>query len=454
MRITARLLALLFAACLGAIAHVPVALAQDAVTRALLKEEAKQASADTKAEAPVEQPRDEVPTPTDAVLARAVAKRLHNIPDYGDVTVTATGRVVRLEGVVTSQADRAHAEQVASQQRGVVAVENDIQLSNRLTDRVQEALRQVLAKLIGLVAKIPLLFVGLVVVTAAWWAGRGLGRRVHLSRFTKNPYIDAMAGRIIRWIVLLIGILLALDLLEATTVVGALLGSAGIVGIAIGFAFRDIAENYVSGILLSLRRPFAPGDQIVVDKYEGKVVALTSRSTLLMTLDGNQLSLPNALVFKSVVLNYTQNPNRRFDFVVPIDPGESVHQSQTVGLEAICGVEGVLRDPKPSAVADGYAGGGINIHFYGWVNQRESDFGKTKSEAIRAVKAAFGRAGIEGPRATQYVYTAPMHAAAPAPHPAERPRREPTATSDTSVNHDIDQQLQVERDAHAKDSLI
>ena len=109
-------------------------------------------------------------------------------------------------------------------------------------------------------------------------------------------------------IVVLLGILLALNLLGATALVGAVLGSAGVVGLVLGFAFKDIAENYVSGVLLSLRRPFAPGDHLLIDKYEGKVVALTSRATLLMTMDGNHLSLPNSLVFKSVVLNFSVNP--------------------------------------------------------------------------------------------------------------------------------------------------
>ena len=91
---------------------------------------------------------------------------------------------------------------------------------------------------------------------------------------------------------MLIGILIALDLLGASSLVGAVLGSAGVIGLVLGFAFKDIAENYIAGILLSLRRPFAPGDHVVVDRvHEGKVVALTSRATLLMTLDGNQVAL-------------------------------------------------------------------------------------------------------------------------------------------------------------------
>src|SRR5690606_6551142 len=97
-------------------------------------------------------------------------------------------------------------------------------------------------------------------------------------------------------------VVLALDLVGWTAAAGAVLGSAGVVGLVLGFAFKDIAENYIAGVLLSLRRPFAPGDHVRIDAHEGKIVALTSRATMMMTLDGNELRLPNALVFKAVIM--------------------------------------------------------------------------------------------------------------------------------------------------------
>ncbi len=94
--------------------------------------------------------------------------------------------------------------------------------------------------------------------------------------------------------------LVALEILDATAIVGALLGTAGVLGVALGFAFKDILENYLAGILMSLRQPFSPRDHVVIDGNEGLVIALNSRATILMTLDGNHLRLPNALVFRSV----------------------------------------------------------------------------------------------------------------------------------------------------------
>jgi small-conductance mechanosensitive channel len=403
------------------------------------------------------QPADTLPGPDDARIALQVARRLQADPDLREVTATSTRGVIRLDGPVATAAARAHAAQVASQIPGVAGVDNRIAVDAGLAERLQVALRQVYGKLIGLVAKGPLLLVAGLIVLIAWWIGRFFSRRIHLSRFSaKNPYIDSLVARFVRWGFLLVGLLIALDLLEATAVVGALLGSAGVVGIAVGFAFRDIAENYVAGILLGLRRWFSPGDHILVDRYEGKVVALTARSTLLMTFDGNQVSLPNALVFKSVVTNFSQNANRRFEFTVVIDVNESARESQALALEAIARVDGVLADPAPSSVVDGYMGGGVQLKFFGWVNQRASDLGKTRSEAIRAVKSAFEKAAIDGPRPVQYVLTAAMPDTV-AEHIGLAPRRpapEPSACADTSVNRDIDAQLNAERRAHDDESLI
>lgn len=103
--------------------------------------------------------------------------------------------------------------------------------------------------------------------------------------------IDDAVRSGVRTVFVLGGVLVALDLLEATSLVTAVLGSAGVVGIVLGFAFRDMAENYLSGVLLSLRRPFEPGDYVRVDSYEGRVVSLSTRNTVMMTLDGNELRL-------------------------------------------------------------------------------------------------------------------------------------------------------------------
>jgi small-conductance mechanosensitive channel len=311
-----------------------------------------------------------------------------------------------------------------------------------LQARLSVALDGAQDKLVQLLAALPLLVVAIAIVLLAWWLGERVARRRlrWLPAHSQNPYMDGLVRRVAQAIVVLIGLVLALNLLGATALVGAVLGSAGVIGLVLGFAFKDVAENYIAGVLLSLRRPFAPDDHLAIDKYEGKVIALTARATLLMTLDGNQLSLPNALVFRSVVLNYTANPKRRFDFVLPIDPAESLGRARDLALAAIARVDGVLADPAPSWSADGYAAKGIDLRFYGWVDQRSNDVGKVRSEALRAARGAFAHAGVHGPETVRY-------------RPMETPVREESG-GDTSVNRDIDAQLAAAQRASDTDMLV
>src|SRR6478735_1052107 len=265
--------------------------------------------------------------PQDREIGRRVDARLEQEPALSRVQASVVDGVALLHGEVVQQEDAKLAESIAAQTRGVTRVENRIELSTHLRDRFAVALQAVSEKLVRLVAATPLLLIAVGIVFFASWMGRALSRRTrwflgHLH--SQNPYLEGLVQRVVQWLVLVCGLLIALDLLGASSLVGAVLGSAGVAGLVLGFAFKDIADNYVAGILLSLRRPFAPGDHLVVDKYDGKVVALTSRATLLLTLDGNQVSLPNSLVFKSVVTNYSQNQKRRFDFLVPLDPAASI----------------------------------------------------------------------------------------------------------------------------------
>ena len=317
-----------------------------------------------------------------------------------------------------------------------VAVVEDVDVRTRLDQVYDEAE----ARLLRLVANLPLLLAAALIVFLASWIGGLVSQRLHWLRLrTRNPYLDGLIRRAVRTVILLIGILIALDLLNATALVGAMLGSAGVLGLALGFAFKDIAENYIAGILLSLRRPFEPGEMVKIDSYEGKVAALSARAMTLITLEGNELRLPNALVFKAVILNYTSNPKRRFDFTFSIDASQSIRKAHAVAMAEIASIDGVLTDPGPSWMVVEYGANGVVLRFFGWVDQRHSDLGKTRSEAIRLVKGAFWRDGIQGPKTTTHVVLAREEDAAT---PAAIDHEPATSAGvDTSVNRDIDRQV-------------
>jgi small-conductance mechanosensitive channel len=385
-----------------------------------------------------------IPAPAvdaDRTIAQRLDARLEAIEGLRGVHANVVGGVAMLRGEVLTEEQRKQAQVVAEQTPGVGKVENGIVLSSRLRDRFEVALQAVGEKLVRLLAATPLLLVAAGIVVLAAWLGRVVSRRMTWLRRLQNPnpYMEGLVQRIVQWAMLVAGLLIALDLLGATSLVGAVLGSAGVAGLVLGFAFKDIAENYVAGILLSLRRPFAPGDHVMIDRmHEGRVVALTSRSTLLMTLDGSQVALPNALVFKSVVTNYTQNPKRRFDFLVPLDPASSVGDAQRAGLAAVARVDGVLADPAPFSLVSEYLHDKLNVQFLGWVDQRRNSLNRVRSEAMRAAKTAMDDAGIR--RAGVPADAVPTH--------------HPSTPGDTSVDRDIEEQLADAQRASDADNLL
>ncbi len=342
-------------------------------------------------------------------------------------------------GTATAQDPSTPAEATAGETAATATEARDAAQVIDVGQQFDTTFDKVRAKLAELVAWSPLLLVAILIVLVASWVSGFVARRLHWMRLrTDNPYMDGLIRMIVRALIVILGVVLALDLLGATAAVGAVLGSAGVIGLVIGFAFKDIAENYIASVLLSLRKPFDPGDHVRIDAHEGRVVALTSRATMLMTMEGNELRLPNSLVFKAVILNFTTNPRRRFDFRITIDSQQSIRVSHGLALAQIASVEGVLQDPGPSWTVVEFGPGGIVLQFFGWVDQRNSDLGKVRTEAIRRVKAEFTREGIEQPRTVQHVVmsreSTPTQAAT-----AHEPVHVPDA--DTSVNRDIDEQL-------------
>lgn len=315
-------------------------------------------------------------------------------------------------------------------------------------------LQRLLQEVYGLLATLPLLVVALLVLWITWMVGSWLSRRAVLDRVSKrNPFLRDLTRTTVRWIVTLLGLLIALEILDATALVGALLGTAGVLGIALGFAFKETLENYLAGILMSLRQPFSPRDHVVIDGNEGIVIALTSRATILMTPDGNHLRLPNALVFRSVMLNYTRNPSRRFEFDVGIGVNEDLVLAQQIGIRVLLALDGVLDNPPPRAFIAALGDSNVQVRYYGWVDQRTHDFLMLKSEAIRQVKSALEQAGLDMPEPIYRVQITERAAAGEsmAAHPKAKPKEPLSAASvDTGVNTEL--QVQLEHDERALDA--
>lgn len=217
------------------------------------------------------------------------------------------------------------------------------------------------------------------------------------QRLTPNPFVAELLSQTVKVIFIILGLILALSLIGAETILGTLLGGAGVIGIAVGFAVKDTIENYIASLMLSIRQPFRARDHILINAQEGIVVRLTSRATILMTLDGNQLRIPNAEVFKATILNYTKNPERRFTFELGVDANDDPLAAIKVGIDAIAQLDFALDKPKVTAIIKEVGDSNIILQFQVWVNQSEADFSKARSIAIRETKHALEDEGFSLP---------------------------------------------------------
>ena len=396
----------------------------------------------------------EVEAELDVNLDRRIAERLRatfaGVQALRGVRVDVNAGVVRLTGEVPSNAARELAGQLARQIEGVALVENEVELVQDVGRRLEAAWDNLRQRLYDLVGTLPLLAVAALVLVLFWYVGRAVADLSWPYRRIDNAFLRGTARQLVRIAVMVAGALLALEILDATALVAALLGTAGLFGLVLGFAFRDLAENAIASLLLSLRQPFAPNDLVSIEGREGHVVRLTSRATVLLTIEGNHVRIPNATVYKGVIVNYTRNPLRRFDLAAGVGVDEDLAAAQRLGVEVLQATPGVLAEPPPQALVEALGESNVVIRYLGWVDQRAADFLVVKSEAIRRVKEALDEAGISLPEPT-YRIRLRRDGERPEAAPALEARERPPA--DIARRHVLERQADAERAAEGADLL-
>jgi len=385
----------------------------------------------------------------DEALAGQIRTILATVEELGDVRVSVGSGVVHLLGRTNDRDAKDQAVEIALGLEGVLYVDDNVVVDTNVWRELRTSWRGLVVRGAELTGELPRFGVGLLVLILAVMLARGVGRSKLLGRaFSENSLVQNVARRLIAMLVLVLGSILALDVMGATAAVGAVLGTAGIVGLTLGFAFKDIAENYLAGILLAVSRPFAPKDHVLLGAFEGKILRLTARETILMTLDGNHVQIPNAQVFSQAVLNYSRNPLRRFDFTVGIGNGEDLAAAQKFACEALSAMEGVMKDPAAFTRLDAFDDSSMTLHVYGWVDQSHYDFGKVKSEAIRQVKRALDEHDVDLPNPITQVLVQHVEPKAPKPAVSESP----VVAHDLGVDHVIEKQINA--DKHEGEDLL
>lgn len=392
---------------------------------------------------------------TDAAIAVRIRDILEELKAYSKVSVTVSNGIVLLRGTTLDGASVIKVGDLVGRVEGVVAVENRVTESTDLVERLDPLLDRFADRIARTIAYLPLLLVAI----AAFLLVSGLGILVARmkqpwDRLAPNLFIADIYRQILRLIFIIAGVVVALDILNATALLSTILGAAGIIGLAIGFAVRDTVENFIASIMLSIRQPFRPNDTIEINGDEGMVIRLTSRATILLSFDGNHIRIPNSTVFKSRILNYSRNAESRFviDFGVASDT--DLTSARAVALTALNNLPFVIDTPAANVWVHGLGDSTITLRCAGWVDQRNSSLVLAKGEAIQVIKTSLETAGVQMPEPSYRLIT---DSAASKQKPKQTPPRkkdDTVALEDVRADVAMDDLIKEERDAQQDNDLL
>ncbi len=337
-------------------------------------------------------------TVQDAAIKKRLTEVYKQIPALADIQISVEAGVVRLTGGIKSKDAHQKALELARRTEGVVSVTDQITLIRDVKNRLTVVQENLMGQARELISFLPLLIIAILVFLLFWLLASLIARCKSLYQtFTPNVFLQSLIRQTIKGAILFVGFIMMLEILDATALLGTIVGVAGILGLALGFALRDTVENYIASILLSIRQPFHPKDHIVLEDYEGLVMKLTSRATILVTLDGNHVRIPNSTVYKGIILNYSRNPIRRFTFEVGIDTAVDIESARQLALETLEHTPGVIANPPVRCLVEKLGDSNVVLLVVAWTTQDQFDYLKVKSEAIRNVKEAFDLANYEMP---------------------------------------------------------
>ena len=216
-----------------------------------------------------------------------------------------------------------------------------------------------------------------------------------LKNVTSNRTIVNLLESILGFIIVAIGVFIALSILQLDGAVTSLLAGAGVIGLALGFAFQDIASNFISGIILSIRHPFGIGDIIQSNDYFGTVEKLNLRNTIIKLPQGQIVYIPNKMIFENPLENFTKTGERRIDLACGISYGEDLEKVQKIVTEAISSLDKINKQRDVQFLFNEFGDSSINFEVRYWISyNRQFDYFSAQSEGIIALKKAFDKNDI------------------------------------------------------------
>jgi small conductance mechanosensitive channel len=247
---------------------------------------------------------------------------------------------------------------------------------------------------IGAVRFLPnLLLIAVILILTIVVARRSQGLVHHLSERTQAPReIGDLLGRMARMGILLVGMLLVLGQLGLGSAVISFVAGLGIAGIMIGFALQDIVKHFAAGVLLLMLRPFRIGDEVRIDEFEGRVVDVQLRATVLKTENGDEVLIPNADVYNSPIVNLSRYDLHRHAITLHVPEDLDLARVRAALAQALDTVPGVAANPQPSVMATGLDSKAVTVEARFWVDERSANSGVVTTGVIAASRRALEQA--------------------------------------------------------------
>lgn len=219
-----------------------------------------------------------------------------------------------------------------------------------------------------------------------------------LPRISKNEAVTSLLDTIIYFIIILIGFFVSLEILHLDKTVTSLLAGAGVLGLALGFAFQEIASNFVSGIFIAFREPYKLGDIVQLDQHFGKITNINLRTTSITTFQGLEIIIPNKHMFTKPFTNFTTTPKRRIDIEVGVSYEDDLEKVEKVTKEALLNINEIINDEEPEVFFKEFSDSSINLVARIWIHYPENQaFLKARHKAIINIKKHYDKNGISIP---------------------------------------------------------
>lgn len=254
----------------------------------------------------------------------------------------------------------------------------------------------------GLVKLFPNLVIA-VIVFALFFVLAKIVRSIIFKTFKGNDRsnLGEVLGGFVKWVVLILGALIAATIIVPSLNPADLIAGLGVSSVAIGFAFKDILQNWLAGLLILLRQPFEIGDQIEASGFEGTVQKIETRATIVRTYDGQRAVIPNSEIYTNAVLVKTGEGQRRSQYDIGIGYADDIDEACEIIAKAISSIDGVTSDPAPETFVWDLAASWVTIRARWWTNSPRGDVVVNRSQILRAVKYALDEAGIDMPYDTK-----------------------------------------------------